>query len=55
VHIRFYIEPATGLPHIFKHDVTEDEVIEVFAGPAQHLQAKRGALMALGQRIRVGI
>ena len=23
--IRFYIDPETGLPHIYRHDVREDE------------------------------
>jgi hypothetical protein len=26
MHIRFYRDPATGEPHIYNHDVTEEEV-----------------------------
>jgi len=27
--IRFYIDPETGLPHIYNHKVREDEVEDV--------------------------
>ncbi len=27
--IRFYIDPETELPHIYKHDVSEDEIEDV--------------------------
>ncbi|GAB1355759.1 hypothetical protein MASR1M12_45080 [Erysipelotrichia bacterium] len=33
--VRFYIDPETDQPHIFKHDVTEDEVLEVLADPGE--------------------
>ncbi len=26
VEIRFYLDPETGLPHIYQHGVTEEEV-----------------------------
>lgn len=29
MHIRYYIDPATELPHIYQHDVSEQEVEEV--------------------------
>jgi hypothetical protein len=28
MRVRFYIDPATGRPHIHNHDVTEEEVEE---------------------------
>ena len=49
MHIRFYIDRETQLPHLFKHDVSEDEAIEVFGSSTEHLHADRGAFMALGQ------
>jgi hypothetical protein len=32
---RFYIDPATGLPHIYRHHVGEDEVMEVLEKPGE--------------------
>jgi len=29
VKVRYYIDPETGQPHIYKHDVAESEVEEV--------------------------
>jgi hypothetical protein len=33
--IRFYIDPETGLPHIYNHDVDGDEVEEVLQNPGE--------------------
>ena len=30
MNIRFYEDPETGLPHIYNHGVTEDEVEDVY-------------------------
>ena len=30
-NVRYYIDPETGLPHIYNHSVTEEEVEEVLA------------------------
>jgi hypothetical protein len=32
---RFYIDPATGLPHIYGHQVDEDEAMEVLEKPGE--------------------
>jgi len=31
VEVQYYLDPETGLPHIYKHGVTEEEVEEVLA------------------------
>ena len=31
--VRYYIDPETELPHIYRHDVTEQEVEEVLGRP----------------------
>ena len=49
VEIRFYLDPTTGEPHIYNHDVSEDEVEEVLAWPAEDLPADRGARSIVGQ------
>jgi hypothetical protein len=46
---RFYIDPSTDLPHIFGHDVTEEEVIEVLGRPAEDRNGREGSRVALGQ------
>ncbi len=46
---RFYIDPATGLPHIYNHRVNEDEIIEVLEAPVEDRAGRGGARVALGQ------
>ena len=38
MEIRFYEDPETGLPHIYEHNVTEEEVRQVLhhAGSPRH-------------------
>jgi len=40
MNIRFYIDPETDLPHIFKHGITEAEVEDVVFAP---IEVRRGA------------
>ena len=49
MEIRFYNDPATGVPHIYEHGVDEDEVSEVMFGPGEDLPAKRDSRMKIGQ------
>jgi hypothetical protein len=35
MNIRFYLDPATGEPHIYSHGVTEDEVGDVLRNPGE--------------------
>ena len=46
---RFYIDPATGLPHIYDHQVDEDEVMEVLEKPGEDRSGRDGSRIALGQ------
>ena len=46
---RFYIDPVTGLPHIYNHDVDEAEVLEVLEQPGEDRGGREGARVALGQ------
>jgi hypothetical protein len=46
---RFYIDPRTGLPHIYNHQVDEDEVIEVLDQPREDRPGREGSRIALGQ------
>jgi len=49
VQARFYIDPATGLPHVHGHQVTEEEVIEVLDGPGEDRAGREGSRIAIGQ------
>lgn len=35
MNIRYYIDPETGHPHIYAHDVSEDEVEDVLLKPGE--------------------
>jgi hypothetical protein len=49
LNIRYYIDPDTGQPHIYKHDVVESEVEEVLVRPGEDRPGSEGARIALGQ------
>lgn len=49
MNIRFYIDPETDLPHIFKHDVIENEVEDVLLQPGEDRPGKEGSRIAIGQ------
>ena len=49
MNIRFYIDPETGLPHIYKHGVDEEEVEEVLENPGEDRPGRDGARVVLGQ------
>ena len=49
MQFRFYIDPETGLPHIYNHGVDEDEVEEVLERPDEVLRGGRGSRIAYGR------
>lgn len=49
MNIRFYSDPETGLPHIYNHGVTEDEVEEVLLNSGEDWLGRRKTRNALGQ------
>jgi hypothetical protein len=49
LHTRFYIDPVTGAPHIYNHEVAEEEVIEVLEKPGEDRAGREGSRIALGQ------
>ena len=49
MRIRFYLDPATGMPHIHGHDVDEDEVADVLGRPGEDRAGPDGSRVALGQ------
>ena len=49
MNIRFYLDPETGLPHIYQHDVSEDDVEDVLRRPGEDRQGRDGSRVAIGQ------
>jgi hypothetical protein len=49
VNLRFYIDPETGLPHIYNHDVDEEEVEDVLDSPGEDRPGRDGSRVAIGQ------
>jgi hypothetical protein len=49
MRIRLYLDPATGQPHIYSHDVDEGEVAEVLAKSGEDRPGTEGSRVALGQ------
>ena len=47
--IRYYIDPETGLPHIYGHEVEETEVEEVLSSPAEDRPGPEGSRVAIGK------
>ena len=35
MNIRFYVDPETKVPHIYGHDVDEEEVADVLSSPGE--------------------
>ena len=47
--VRYYIDPETGAPHIYRHNVTEAEVEEVLERPGEDRPGSEGSRVAIGQ------
>lgn len=51
MEVRYYFDPDTNEPHIYTHNVTEDEVEQVLRGRGEDLPGNRGSRMRLGQTL----
>lgn len=49
MNVRFYIDPETELPHIYRHEVDEDEVENVLRRPGEDRPGREGSRVAIGQ------
>lgn len=49
MELRFWLDPATGLPHIHDHGVDESEVEEVLRRPAEDRPGREESRVAIGQ------
>ena len=55
MRVRYYIDPETGEPHLYKHDVAESEVEEILKSPGEDRSGRDGSRVAIGQRCRDAI
>ena len=46
---RYYLDPVTHLPHIYNHDVSEEEVEHVLENPGEDRSGREGSRIAIGQ------
>ncbi len=49
MNIRYYLDPETGLHHIYRHGVDEDEVEEVLRRSGEDRPGREGSRVAMGQ------
>jgi hypothetical protein len=49
VKIRYYIDPEAELPHIYGHDVSEQEVEEVLRRPGEDRPGREGSRITIGR------
>ncbi len=49
MNIRFNSDRETGLPHIYNHNVDEDEVEDVLLNPGEDRAGRDGSRVAIGQ------
>lgn len=47
--LRFYVDPETGEPHIYRHGVAEHEVEDVLRSPREDRPARDESRIAMGQ------
>ena len=49
MNIRYYIDRQTGNPHIYGHNVSQDEVEEILLRPEEDRPGKEGSRIAIGK------
>ena len=49
MQIRYHINPTTGQPHIYDHDVSENEVDDILGRPLQDIRGRDDSRIAIGQ------
>ena len=47
--IRYYVDPETGVPHIYNHNVKENEVEDVLRYPGEDRPGSGGSRIAIGR------
>ncbi len=47
--VRFYVDPETDEPHIYGHQVTEEEVAVVLRSPGEDRPGREGSRVIIGR------
>jgi hypothetical protein len=47
--IRYYIDPETGRPHVYNHQINEEEVSDVLQDSGEDRPGENGTRIALGK------
>jgi len=55
MEIRYHIDPTTGQPHIYEHQVSEHEVEDILGRPLQDIRGRDGSRISIGQTREGGI
>jgi hypothetical protein len=49
MNVRFYLDPETGQPHMYRHQVDEQEVQDVLKKPGEDRPGREDSRVAIGQ------
>ena len=49
MNVRFYVDPETEAPHIYRHSIDEEEVIEVLSSPGEDRPGREGSRVVIGK------
>ena len=49
MNVRYHIDPLTSLPHIYGHNVSEDEVEQALSNPDEDRVGREGSRVAIGR------
>lgn len=49
MNIRYFLDPDTGLPHIYGHGIVEHEIEEVMRGDGDDVSGRENSRIKIGQ------
>lgn len=49
MNVRFYVDAETEAPHIHKHGVDDDEVVDVLTNPGEDRPGREGSRVVIGK------
>jgi hypothetical protein len=49
MQIRYHIDSTTGQPHIYEHEVSEQEVEDILSRPLQDIRGRDDSRIAIGK------
>jgi hypothetical protein len=49
MNLRFHVDPDSGLPHIYDHNVSEREVVEALSSAGEDIPGRGDSRVAIGQ------